>query len=64
MAIDFIVKLPASADTVTGESYDSILVIVDRFTKFGRFIPYRETWGAEKLAHIFMKNVVANYGTP
>lgn len=64
VAMDFIVKLPASADPVTGESFDSILVIVDRFTKFGRFIPCRETWGAEKLAHIFVKNVVANHGTP
>jgi len=62
--MDFIVKLPPSADPVTGESYDSILVIVDRFTKFGRFIPYRETWGAAKLAHIFVKNVIANHGTP
>ncbi|KAM0716797.1 hypothetical protein Q7P37_008243 [Cladosporium fusiforme] len=35
-------KLPASADPVTKESYDSILVIVDRFTKFGRFIPFQE----------------------
>ncbi|KAM0712543.1 hypothetical protein Q7P37_011640 [Cladosporium fusiforme] len=64
VAMDFIVKLPASADPVTKESYDSILVIVDRFTKFGRFIPFRETWGAEKLAHIFIKNVIANHGTP
>lgn len=64
VAMDFIVKLPASADPVTGESYDSILVIVDRFTKFGRFIPYRETWGAKELAHIFVKYVVANHGTP
>ncbi|KAM0713613.1 hypothetical protein Q7P37_010575 [Cladosporium fusiforme] len=64
MAMDFIVKLLASADPVTKESYDSILVIVDRFTKFGRFIPFWEAWGAEKLAHIFIKNVIANHGTP
>jgi hypothetical protein len=41
--MDFIVKLPLSADPVTKESYDGIMVVTDRFTKFGRFIPYRET---------------------
>jgi hypothetical protein len=43
IAMDFIVKLLPSADPVTRESYDGIMVITDRFTKFGRFIPYRET---------------------
>jgi hypothetical protein len=41
--MDFIVKLPSSIDPVTKESYDGIIVVVDRFSKFGRFIPYRET---------------------
>jgi hypothetical protein len=41
--MDFIMKLPPSADLVTKESYDGIIVVTDRFTKFGRFIPYRET---------------------
>ena len=41
--MDFIVKLPPSADPVTKESYDGIIVVTDRFTKFGRFIPYYET---------------------
>jgi transposase InsO family protein len=64
VAMDFIVKLPLSADPVTKESYDGIIVVVDRFSKFGRFIPYRETWTATQLAHVFIKNVVANHGLP
>jgi hypothetical protein len=64
VAIDFIVKLPPSTDPVTKESYDGIMVVVDRFSKFGRFIPYRETWTATDLAHVFIKNVVANHGLP
>ena len=64
VAMDFIVKLPASADPVTKERYDSILVVTDRFTKFGRFIPYRETWTAQDLAHVFVRNIVASHGTP
>ncbi|TLD05659.1 reverse transcriptase domain protein [Venturia nashicola] len=64
VAMDFIVKLPPSADPVTGEIYDGIMVTVDRFSKYGRFIPYRETWTATDLAHEFLKNVVANHGLP
>lgn len=64
VAMDFVVKLPPSHDPVTQEPYDSILVVTDRFTKFGRFIPYRETWTAEQLARVFMKEVVANHGIP
>jgi hypothetical protein len=62
--MDFIVKLPLSADLVTKESYDGIIVVTDRFTKFGRFIPYRETWTAMDLAHVFIKHVVTNHGMP
>jgi hypothetical protein len=59
--MDFIVKLPPSADLVTKESYDGIIVVTDRFTKFGWFIPYRETWTATDLAYVFIKHVVANH---
>jgi hypothetical protein len=64
VAVDFIVKLPPSADPVTKESYDGIMVVTDRFTKYGRFIPYRETWKATDLARVFIKDVVANHGMP
>ena len=64
VAMDFIVKLPESTDPVTGEGYDSILVVVDRFTKFGRFIPFRETFTAQQLAYVFVKHIVASHGTP
>ncbi|KAI7411517.1 hypothetical protein KC336_g12012 [Hortaea werneckii] len=64
VAMDFIVKLPVSADPVTGEMYDGIMVVTDRFTKFGRFIPYKEAFTAVDLAHVFVKEVVANHGTP
>jgi hypothetical protein len=34
IALDFISKLPRTKDPLTGISYDSILVIVDRLTKY------------------------------
>jgi hypothetical protein len=57
-------KLPLSADPVTKESYDRIMVVTDCFTKFGRFIPYYETWTATDLAHVFIKYIVVNHRMP
>ena len=37
---DFIIKLLKLKDLVIGQEYNSILVIVDKFTKWGYFILY------------------------
>jgi len=54
IALDFIVKLPLSKDPLTGVEYDSILVITDRLTKYGYFIPYLEASDAKALAYTFL----------
>jgi hypothetical protein len=61
---DFITKLPISVEPMTKVKYDSILVIVDRLTKYAYFVPYQEKSTAEDLAYIFAKEVVANHGRP
>ncbi|TQV89904.1 retrotransposon nucleocapsid protein [Cordyceps javanica] len=43
VTMDFIVKLPKSKEPMTGVSYDSILVIVDKLTKYAYYIPYMES---------------------
>ncbi len=53
--MDFIVKLPPSKEPATNEVFDGIMVVVDRFTKFGKFIPYRENFKVEDIAHVFIK---------
>lgn len=55
--MDFITKLPASQDNATGVNYDSVLVVVDRLTKWGYFLPYKESWTAEQLADLLLKTV-------
>jgi len=60
--LDFIVKLPLLKDPLTGVEYDSILVITDRLTKYGYFIPYLEASDAEALAYTFLRVIIANYG--
>jgi len=54
IALDFIVKLPLLKDLLTGVEYDSILVIIDRLTKYKYFILYLEASDVEALAYTFL----------
>ena len=64
VAWDFITKLPESKEPMSNAQHDSILVITDRLTKFGYFLPYRESSTAEELAYTFLRRIVANHGLP
>ncbi|GKA83593.1 putative reverse transcriptase domain-containing protein [Tanacetum coccineum] len=44
--------------------YDTIWVIVDRLTKSAIFVPMRETDPIEKLARMYLKEVVTRHGIP
>nr|GEW33260.1 putative reverse transcriptase domain-containing protein [Tanacetum cinerariifolium] len=55
--MDFVTKLPKSP-----QGYDTIWVIVDRLTKSAIFAPMRETDPLEKLAKLYLKEVVARHG--
>ena len=62
--MDFIIKLPASREIITGVIYDSVLVVTDRLIKYAHFIPYKKGSTAEELAYAFNRNVIANHGIP
>ncbi|GJT42301.1 reverse transcriptase domain-containing protein [Tanacetum coccineum] len=53
---DFVTKLPK-----TSQGYDTIWVIVDRLTKSAIFTPMRETDPMDKLARIYLKEVVTRH---
>ncbi|GJT36394.1 putative reverse transcriptase domain-containing protein [Tanacetum coccineum] len=59
ITMDFVMKLPKSS-----QGYDTIWVIVDRLTKSAIFIPMRETDPLEKLARMYLKEVVTRHGIP
>ncbi|GJZ04669.1 putative reverse transcriptase domain-containing protein [Tanacetum coccineum] len=59
ITIDFVTKLPNSS-----QGYDTIWVIVDRLTKSAIFTPMRETDSMEKLARMYLKEVVTRHGIP
>nr|GEZ44970.1 putative reverse transcriptase domain-containing protein [Tanacetum cinerariifolium] len=46
----------------SSQGYNTIWVIVDRFTKSSIFIPIRETDPMDKLARIYLKEVVTRHG--
>ena len=59
IAMDFVVGLPK-----TMSKYESIWVIVDRLTKSAHFIPVKVTYNAEKLAEIYISEIVRLHGVP
>ena len=48
----------------TQKGHDSIWVIVDRLTKSAHFIPVRTNYGGEKLAKLYVENIVKLPGVP
>jgi len=57
--MDLITKLPKTA-----KGYDAIWIVVDRLTKSAHFIPIQESSSAEKLASIFVREIIARHGMP
>nr|GEV41427.1 putative reverse transcriptase domain-containing protein [Tanacetum cinerariifolium] len=44
--------------------YDAIWVVVDRLTKSAHFLPIREDYKTEKLAKIYINEIIARHGVP
>ena len=61
--MDFITGLPVLTNW-KGDSYDSILVIVDRLTKMVHYEPVKVTIDAPSLAEVIIDVVVRHYGLP
>ncbi|GKC87861.1 retrotransposon protein, putative, ty3-gypsy subclass [Tanacetum coccineum] len=57
--MDFVMKLPR-----TSSGHDTIWVIVDRLTKFAHFLPMREDYKMDRLARLYLNEIVARHGVP
>lgn len=64
VTLDFITDLPSSQDPVSKTSYDSIMVVVDRFTKMSHFIPCHKSITTEETASLFMSSIFRAHGAP
>ncbi|GKA63026.1 putative reverse transcriptase domain-containing protein [Tanacetum coccineum] len=59
ITMDFIVKLPRASS-----GHDSIWVIIDRLTKTSYFLAVREDYKTERLARLYINEIVARHGVP
>ena len=59
--MDFVTGLPISTNW-KGDSYDSILVIVDRLTKMVHYKPVKVTIDASGVAEVILDVVVPHHG--
>ena len=58
VSMDFISDLPRS------KGYDSILVVVDRLSKYSHFLLLKHPYTVRHIAEIFVKEVVHLHGVP
>ncbi|GKB26269.1 putative reverse transcriptase domain-containing protein [Tanacetum coccineum] len=59
IAIDFVTKFPR-----TSSGHDTIWVIVDRLTKSAHFLPMREDYKMDRLARLYLNEIVSRHGVP
>ena len=57
--MDFVVRLQ-----LTGRKHDSVWSVVDRLTKSAHFIPGRTDYSLDKLAGLYIKEIVWLHGIP
>ncbi|GJQ92988.1 putative reverse transcriptase domain-containing protein [Tanacetum coccineum] len=57
IAMDFVTKLPR-----TSSGHDTIWVIMDRLTKSAHFLPMHEDYKMDRLARLYLKEIVARHG--
>ncbi|GJS57951.1 putative reverse transcriptase domain-containing protein [Tanacetum coccineum] len=59
ITMDFVTKLPG-----TSSGHDTIWVIMDRLTKSAHFLPMREDFKMDRLARLYLNEIVARHGVP
>ncbi|GJP40902.1 hypothetical protein CLOM_g566 [Closterium sp. NIES-68] len=59
VSVDFITGLPP-----TTSGHDAILVVIDKFSKMGHFIPTHTTARTEETAQLFIRYIISQHGIP
>ena len=62
MTIDFIIGLPLSKRS--GSVYNTILVVIDRYTKMVRYLATTKTIATAELADLFFNKIVYYFSIP
>ena len=59
ITINFVIRLPRSS-----QGHDAIWVVVDRLTKSAHFLPIQINYSMDKLAQIYIREIVRIHGIP
>ena len=59
ITMDFVTGLPKSS-----QGHDAIWVIFDRLTKSAHFLPIRTNYSMNKLAQIYLQEIIRIHGVP
>ncbi|GJP64605.1 hypothetical protein CLOP_g21580, partial [Closterium sp. NIES-67] len=59
VSLDFITGLPP-----TTSGHDAILVVIDKFSKMGHFIPTHTTARTEETTQLFIRYIISQHGIP
>jgi hypothetical protein len=59
--MDFITKLSKSKDPITKATYDSILVIIDKCTRYAYFIPFIKAISAENCSYVVLREAICKH---
>jgi len=62
--MDFVIKLLKSKDPVIGNTFNMIIVIIDKLIKYTIIIPYKETYKVYQLGFILLDKLIRDYGIP
>ena len=64
ITLDFITDLPKSASCLGTDFHDSIMVVVDRFTKMAHYSPCTKTLDSKQFSQLIIRDLVARHGLP
>ena len=59
--MNFIVKLFKFKKSITKFEYNSIMIVINKFTKKVYFVLFHEKMSAEKVAYLFKQHIVTNH---
>src|SRR5215207_11353500 len=62
--LDFITGLPNSNDLMINVSYDAILTVVCRLSKYTWFLPWKSQWDSKEFAQIFLQRIYPELRVP
>jgi hypothetical protein len=62
--MDFIIGLPLCKNPAGGPNFNTILIVINRYSKIARYITYHKTVNSPELARIMWEHVFSIFGSP